>query len=401
MGVFNFMTDLKNNMIEQYFSTIGMHEAKNFGEFFDNIQQKYGMSVADDIDMAMSLRNDSNNAKIYSIKNSNLELSLDFASYSFDLYKQFFGWIVQHEDLNNKKVLDFACDNGIVTCFLGLVYPDAKVMGIDKGNKGIKCAKELAKKLNLKNVQFEVVDAKKIDKFFKKEKFDTIISVRSILEMVNLPETRRLWTLEERMNSLMVTNSIVKFMKNIRKIMSNDAKLITFERLPELEKTFHFIKCMTESELYVDTNNMYNIQFHELGDYQQMPVIVFDKKKKDEIELNEFIKLYNEIPFMNKHIDFKEDFKKEIEFNDIKDKQLIFGVQIDYSDNSGIKREEVWKTNDKIICYEYSNTGYRELITENLDDEVIDKIKKNASFVQRMGNKVIEYTSIEERDLIK
>ena len=164
------MSDLKNNIIEEYFETIGMYEINDIDEFFENIQQKYGMDVANDIDMAMSFRSYSNNGKIYSIKNSNLELSLDFASYSFDLYKRFFEWIIQQWDLNNKKILDFACDNGIVSCFLGLVYPDAKIVGIDKGNKGIKCARELAKRLNLKNVEFEVVDAKKMDKFFKKEK---------------------------------------------------------------------------------------------------------------------------------------------------------------------------------------------------------------------------------------
>ena len=396
------MSDLKNNIIEEYFETIGMYEINDIDEFFENIKQKYGMDVANDIDMAMSLRSYSNNGKIYSIKNSNLELSLDFASYSFDLYKLFFEWIIQQGDLNNKKILDFACDNGIVTCFLGLIYPDAKIVGIDKGNKGIKCARELAKRLNLKNVEFEVVDAKKMDKFFKKEKFDTIISIRSILEIVSLPEVKRHWTLEETINSLMVSNSITKFIKSIRKIMSNDAKLITFERLAGFEEIFHFIKCMRESGLYVDTNNMCKIQFHELGDYQCMPILVFDRNKKDEIELDQFIKLYDEMPYINKKVDFKEDFKKAIEFNNIKDKQLIFGVQIEYADNSGIKREEVWKTtNGEIICYEYTNIGYRELTMENLDDEVIDEIKKNADFVKCMGNKVKEYISIEERDLIK
>ena len=84
------MLYLKNNIIEEYFETIGMYELNNIDEFFENIQQKYGRDVANDLDMAMSLRSYSNNGRIYSIKNSNLELSLDFASYSFDLYKHFF-----------------------------------------------------------------------------------------------------------------------------------------------------------------------------------------------------------------------------------------------------------------------------------------------------------------------
>ena len=43
------MLYLKNNIIEEYFETIGMYELNNIDEFFENIQQKYGRDVANDL----------------------------------------------------------------------------------------------------------------------------------------------------------------------------------------------------------------------------------------------------------------------------------------------------------------------------------------------------------------
>ncbi|ETJ33131.1 hypothetical protein Q604_UNBC12421G0001, partial [human gut metagenome] len=70
------------------------------------------------------------------------------------------------KNLDGKKVLDLGCDNGITTCFVANLYPNSEIIGVDKCKKGIKCAEEIAQKLGVKNVKFEAVDAKKVDKFF-------------------------------------------------------------------------------------------------------------------------------------------------------------------------------------------------------------------------------------------
>ena len=43
-----------------------------------------------------------------------------------------------------------------------------------------------------------------------------------------IPEPKRVWTLEERLKSPIVSNSINKSFNSIKKIMSEDAKFITF-----------------------------------------------------------------------------------------------------------------------------------------------------------------------------
>ena len=390
------------NVIDQYFEKIGLKEAKDRDEFFKEIDEKHGVNLTQNIDLAMSLRKDTACGKIYSVKNKDLDTSMDFAGYYYDLYREFFTWMIENADLNGKKILDIGCDNGIATCFLATAYPNAEVVAVDKSKKGIKCAEEIAAKLGLQNVKFEVVDAKKIDKFFKQEKFDAVVSIRSMLEITNLPKLKSFWSIDDVEKSLVVANSVVKFFRSVEKVMADDAKLITFERLEGAEEIFNFVKSMRESGLYIDTDKMCKIQFYELDSYEQMPVIVFDKAKRDEIEFGEFIEIYSKLPVLNKHKDVDDDFKIELEFKVIEDKKLVFGTQIDYKNGAGSERREVWQAGDKFVCYKYSNIGRRELVTDVADkDETIKDIRNMAGFIGRMGNKVSEYFSLEERDAIK
>ena len=174
--------EIKNNIIEEYFKNIGLQEGEDYTEFLEELREKHGNQVVGALNNAMSMRNgNSSSNKIYKLKNDNLQLSIDFSAYSANLYKSYFGWLITNDDLNPKNILDIGCDNGIVTCFYALLYPNAKVVGVDKEKKGIECGIELAKKLNLTNVEFKIMDGKKVDKIFDKNQFDLIVSVRSLL----------------------------------------------------------------------------------------------------------------------------------------------------------------------------------------------------------------------------
>lgn len=374
--------EIKNNIIEEYFKNIGLQEGEDYTEFLEELREKHGNQVVGALNNAMSMRNgNSSSNKIYKLKNDNLQLSIDFSAYSANLYKSYFGWLITNDDLNPKNILDIGCDNGIVTCFYALLYPNAKVVGVDKEKKGIECGIELAKKLNLTNVEFKIMDGKKVDKIFDKNQFDLIVSVRSLLEILMIPEPKRVWTLEERLKSPIVSNSINKSFNSIKKIMSEDAKFITFERLGCIDNILDFVNILNLSHLYVDFKSMAKIQFHELGEKQQMPLLVFTKTKEN--DLKEFLSMYSKAPTINKIIDLNDAFEYELEFNKIENKELLFGCQINYADNSGNQRDEVWKNEEKMIYYKYTNTGYRELKIEDIKKhkEKIEEIKDRKSVV--------------------
>lgn len=395
---------LNNNVIGEFFEKLGLTEENNRDKFFKKIDEKHKINLTQDLELAVALRKDKGNGKIYTVKNKDLEMTMDFAGYYYDLYTQFFKWLIEFKNssdknLDGKKILDLGCDNGITTCFIALAYPNSQIVAVDKCKKGIKCAQEISKKLEIKNIRFETVDAKKVDKFFKDEKFDLIISNRSMLEITNLPRLKSFWSIDEVEKSIVVANSVVKFFKNVENVMTQDAKLVTFERLDGLEEILNFVKPMRESGLYLDAQNMCKIQFKELGDIEQMPLIIFDKVQREEIGFYDAIEIYNKLPILNKQKDIEDEFKIELEFKALGEKKLIYGTQIDYKTGIGSERREVWQVGDKFVSYKYSNVGRRELVTEGIEkDKAINEIRAMSNFIGRIGHKVTEYHSIEERE---
>ena len=210
-----------------------------------------------------------------------------------------------------------------------------------------------------------------------------------MLEITNLPKLKSFWSIDEVENSIVVANSVLKFFKSVEKVMTHDAKRITFERLDGLEEILNFIKSMHASGLYADTDAMCKIQFNELNDVEQMPLIVF----------YDAIEIYNKLPILNKQKDIEDEFAIELQFKALGEKELVYGTQIDYKTGVGSERREVWKVGDKYVTYKYSNVGRRELVTEGIEkDKAINEIRAMSNFIGRIGHKVTEYHSIEERE---
>lgn len=76
--------------------------------------------------------------------------------------------------IENARVLELACSMGGNIIPFALNHPNASVVGVDLSSKQIAKAKEISKKLELKNIKFEVKNIKDIDKSFGE--FDYIIA---------------------------------------------------------------------------------------------------------------------------------------------------------------------------------------------------------------------------------
>ena len=112
------MEQLNNNVIGEFFEKLGLIEEKDRDEFFKKIDEKHKVNLTQDLDLAVALRKDKGNGKIYTVKNKDLETTMDFAGYYYDLYRKFFAWFIDFKNsydknLDGKKILDLGCDNGI------------------------------------------------------------------------------------------------------------------------------------------------------------------------------------------------------------------------------------------------------------------------------------------------
>ncbi len=77
---------------------------------------------------------------------------------------------------------------------------------------------------------------------------------------------------------------------------------------------------MHASGLYADIDSMCKIQFNELNDVEQMPLIVFDKAERDEIGFYDAIEIYNKLPILNKQKDIEDEFAIELQFKALGEK---------------------------------------------------------------------------------
>lgn len=110
--------------------------------FDDNVVQKDGA------------RGDTNVA-FYEFKNEEYERSRIISlAYDYGFFRECGSWLGGHKALFGDSVLDFGCDNGILTCFMAWLMPDKHFTGIDRCARAVDNARILAEELNLANVTF-------------------------------------------------------------------------------------------------------------------------------------------------------------------------------------------------------------------------------------------------------
>lgn len=94
-------------------------------------------------------------ADIYTAKNANLDLSLGVQALAVGVYRGLLSQIRSFTPVPN-AILDLGCENGVVACYLALLYPNARVVGVDPSVPAIDRARDLARILGIKSASFHV-----------------------------------------------------------------------------------------------------------------------------------------------------------------------------------------------------------------------------------------------------
>ena len=269
-----------NQLIKTYIETLGLKEFKTNEAFWNHLESRHDESILDRLDDAFIAQIDGTDEEaVYRVKNETLALSLDVSNYSTNLYANYFKWYVPPTMAADKeiprKILDIGCDNGIVTCFYGLLFPQSIVIGIDIQENSLKCANALKEKLNLKNVSFLKLDVKEIGHYFPSHPFDLITSVRSFHEIIGFPEPPEVDSRDEllKMNVIYDEHNLVALIKNA--LNGEKSEFITTERLVDEDALFLWEKALEKAKLNIKNSGY--IEFHELGVEQHMPILVTKK----------------------------------------------------------------------------------------------------------------------------
>lgn len=337
--------------------------SKNINQFWRDLEYDHGRRVTDMLKQSMANRiPGSTTNEIYSIKNQSLRLSLSFANYSADLYRQFFDWFVAMPQQKAERWLDVGCDNGIVTCFIATLFPESEVVGVDIEESAISCAIALANQLGLTNVRFFQSDVWNLDAVLDENSFDRIISVRSFHEILGeMGNPPHCWATQDLFGRGVKAENL-RVLRTIRGLLRDESsEMITFERLPRMSSTVVWVNQLQQAGLYVHWDKADIINFHEVGENQKMPVLVCGVKPAGANILQDVYHLYEAevVKELAAGAEYMDDLAEAILYR-LESKQFLSGIQIDFSETDKM-RYEMWRTERLVIVYQYTNAGNRKL----------------------------------------
>jgi predicted RNA methylase len=374
----------KSQLLTWYFDNLHLQPSQDPEEFLVDLEQKYGNRLVNQLVSILDARdNDEDDENLYSFKNHTLSFSLDFAKYSADLYGTFLKWFISREFSPPARLLDLGCDNGIITCFYGLLFPNTEIIGVDICENAIRAATELALHFHLQNVKYITADMTDLSQFPTQGTFDIIVSLRSIQEIYGYFPRRPFGLSNSRKDS--ISDSFLK-MSAISRLLRNDKSIfVTCERLTGLDQRVFYAEALRQAGLFIDFAQSETITFHELGELQEMPVFIASQNECSKHVHEELANFYRRSTKIILEPGYEyEGPVAEVIFTEVENKRFLKGLQI--IDNEGIKTHyELWGTPKLLIRYQWNTAGYTELHILSL--EAVDIAKQGLGIVAAMNKK--------------
>ena len=162
--------ELDTALLEAFGQEEGQKHIKKLTELYDRSEERlvYGSK-----DTAYLRRQE----ELVDYLNQSLQMSLLAASfYDRVFFRRAMEALLRYEQFFAGDILDIGCGNGILTCFLACVHPDASVTGLDLSQMAVSTAEELAGRLRTDNVRFASPQT------LNQKKYDTVFSCRTVHE---------------------------------------------------------------------------------------------------------------------------------------------------------------------------------------------------------------------------
>lgn len=178
----------RDKFVESFERQVGVKYYSAFKYLDKHLRRKYGEKKTEELAEVIDQRAQGNPVDIYPLLYENLDLSIDLLSLNGDLHRKYLLWFSEQEFQPLSNILDVACGNGYLTCFYAAKFPESRVLGIDNSHQAIECAAELARRLHLTNVRFEVIDANEPELATVSRGQDLVTAITAFRSILDFPD---------------------------------------------------------------------------------------------------------------------------------------------------------------------------------------------------------------------
>lgn len=240
--------------VDTYMQELGLRYFKGANEFITHLALKTDKQYAGEVAELLNSRAqglNSNNQIFYELKNRTLTGSLCIsAAFDSGLFRHLGNMIIDNPEYFSGTVLDIGCDCGVVSCFIAQQYPDSKVVGVDCNELAINNARELAERLNLTNISFEVAD---IFDYEMTDKADCATSFRGLLDIAQ-HLTKGVSVIGERSEREgAYQKAFLPLAQAISKNLKDDGKFVSVERYTAMYGWLGWLQALSESGINSST----------------------------------------------------------------------------------------------------------------------------------------------------
>jgi SAM-dependent methyltransferase len=281
------------------------------------------------------------------------------------VWREFASWLVNENLPSPSDVLDLGCENGVLTCLYATLWPDAKVIGLDRSAAAVVAARELANRLGLQNVFFEQSDARRFLEV-NVGRFQVITATLLMHEFLEGTHARKPFTWETeytRMEDIALTGADLYAIENLKavgKALSSGGTFISLDRSPYLATRWWYTQCVEDAGLKVSMARSYVIESSGPAGAERFPLTVARLPREDDQKTTpaEIVSLatFREVTALNMR--FQQDLADAF-VRSIGPTEVMYEAVCEYLDGSGIRTIQVLWAPTLLVVHDFTNHGFR------------------------------------------
>lgn len=388
-----------DKLIERFFRRAGVRRVASAETFWKQFAKRFGAHRAAFLS-GLRAERDHQTAEFYAAVYENLDVSLDLQSHRYGFLAATFDWLISKEIIPSGVVVDAACGNGIVTCFAAFLRPHAEIIGFDRSEAAVACARELASRLALSNVRFAVADLDGPLYDSVPSNIDLILGVAAFREAIGEPNhdfSKPIAQISAEYDSTVIIPQLEKLVKRLETVSGAVASV---ERWPDAWSFVWWAAGLRNAGVSIDLEERsQDLTFKELGDnYKQRVLALYARKDKDSKTpaIDDVLSAW----LLNRHATNHGTTRPYLADGELADdlfarlggKQLVLGARVVFGDGS-LGRVELWVAGPLLALFQWSSGGQRvlEVLPSLLRKTAEERVRELAEQRALYTMKPVEY----------